>query len=372
MSAAAVTGVRVFGGAEAAGAGTAHRYEYVFRRGGFDVYDIDAGHSLAKQVAISSLVDVRGACVSPVTDQLYISFGNLRGHGGSGRMLRYDLASDTVVWTQTYPVGVDSMAITLDGGTIYMPVGENTKSDLWYVLDAGTGAIRKNIAAGSAPHNTVVGLDNAHVYLGGKSTNYLEVVSTSSNAVVARIGPLYSGVRPFSVNGKQTLAFTTATKLFGFEVSDIAAAKRLFTVGIPGFSWDGSTPPSCPCHGISLSPDETEVWVLDHANRYVHVFDTSPLPSAPPVHLADIAVSGLSGKEAGCLHDCQREGWLHHSRDGAFVYVGDSGDVISTATRTVAAHLPSMGDSRIHLEIDVDGSGSVTSTTTRYGLGYVT
>ncbi len=371
-AAAAVTGVRVFEGDGAAAPAAAGHYEYVIGYGGFDVYGIDTGHNLVKHVAISGLRNVRGACASPATGMLYIAYGDNRPKG-TRAMLKYDLVADRVVWTLTYPIGVDSMAITPDGSTIYLPVGESSGTNIWYVVDAATGAVRSQIRAGLGPHNTVVSLDGQHVYLAGRNTNYLEVASTATNQVVARIGPLTSGVRPFTVTGRQTLAFTTATHLFGFEVSDIASGKRLFTVSIPGFTNTDKPGSSgtCPCHGISLSPDERELWLIDHPNRRVHVFDATPLPSNPTVKVADIAVSGLTGTETNCTHDCQREGWLHHSRSGTYVYVGDSGEVISTATRTVVANLQSMVESRVFLEIDYDASGSATATTSRYGLGYV-
>ena len=35
----------------------------------------------------------------------------------------------------------------------------------------------------------------------------------------------------------------------------------------------------------------------------------------------------MSGEESPCSYDCARDGWIQHSLDGRFVYVGDSGDV---------------------------------------------
>jgi hypothetical protein len=40
----------------------------------------------------------------------------------------------------------------------------------------------------------------------------------------------------------------------------------------------------------------------------------------------------LVGDENSCFYDCAKDGWTQHGRDGRFVYVGDSGDVIATAT----------------------------------------
>jgi hypothetical protein len=181
-------------------------------------------------------------------------------------------------------------------------------------------------------------------------------------------------VRPFTINGKQTLAFTTATGYLGFQVSDITTGKVLYTVPIRGsFPYTPGQPgPSSPSHGISLSPDEKELWVMDQPNSYVHVFDVSGLPASPPKQVADIKLSRpMIGTQVGCTYDCLREGWLQHSLDGRFVWVGDSGDVISTTTRTIVADLTPLYNSRVYLEIDYSG-GVPIATSSRFGVGYVT
>src|SRR5205085_9385289 len=124
-------------------------------------------------------------------------------------------------------------------------------------------------------------------------------------------------------------------------------------------------------HGISLSPDERELWVIDWPD-YVHVFDVAGTHARVPVQVADLALSpSLDHAEAPCLYDCLADGWLQHSRDGRFVYVGDQGDVIDTATRQVVTNLDSLYNSRKMLEIDWQ-NGLPIFTTSRQGVGYVT
>jgi hypothetical protein len=65
-----------------------------------------------------------------------------------------------------------------------------------------------------------------------------------------------------------------------------------------------------------------------------------------------------------------REGWVLHSRDGKFVYVGNSGDVIDTSLRKVVAYVPGLNISRIYCEIDWQ-HGAPILTTNRYGVGYI-
>jgi hypothetical protein len=191
---------------------------------------------------------------------------------------------------------------------------------------------------------------------------------------VRRIGPLASGVRPFTVNGRETLAYTTATGFLGFQVSSLTTGRVLYTVNLSSrFPWNPADfSPSAPSHGISLSPDERQVWVIDAPNNYVHVFDVSGVPRHAPRRIADIKLrSPLTGEESGCNYDCLRDGWLQHSRSGCLVFVGDSGDAFNTTTFKRAAFLPALRSSRKLVEIDWRG-GVPVATTSSHGLGYVT
>jgi DNA-binding beta-propeller fold protein YncE len=345
-------------------------YEYVVADGAICAYDIDHGHRVVDSIDLPVARGVRGVAASPSTGMLYVSYGGDGGVNGSGSLLKFDLRRRKLVWARAYGTGVDSMAVSRDGRTIYMPTGELASGRDWLVLDARSGRIRARIQGGAGPHNTVAGLSGRRVYLGGRNSNFLAVASTVTNRVVRRIGPLRSGVRPFTVNGRETIAYTTATGFLGFQVSSIRTGRVLYTVPVSGFGWDPrSFGPSAPSHGISLAPNEKTLYVIDAPNSFVHVFDVDRVPRAAPRQVADIRVSPLSGNETPCAYDCARDGWLQHSRDGRFVYVGDAGDVIDTRRRRVVATLPALRNSRKSLEIDWR-DGRIVFTTSRYGLGY--
>jgi DNA-binding beta-propeller fold protein YncE len=346
-------------------------FEYVLPDGGIWVYDIDRGNRLVQRISLPQARGIRGVVASPSTNTLYISFGGDGGTAGNGSLLAYDLLRNRVEWQRSYPNGVDSMAITPNGKTIYMPEGELASGSDWIVIDAATGNVKGSIPGGAGPHNTIVGLDGRYVYLAGRNADHLTVASTATASVVREIGPLKEGVRPFTINAAQTLAFTTATGFLGFQVSNISSGKLMFTVGVPGFSYDPSTfQPSAPSHGISLSPDERRLFLIDAPNSYVHVFDVSGLPASPPRLIGNIKlVHPLIGNETPCAYDCARDGWLQSSRDGRYVYVGDSGDVIATATGRIAGFVPTLRNTRKFLEIDW-ARGRPVATTSRYGLGY--
>jgi hypothetical protein len=140
------------------------------------------------------------------------------------------------------------------------------------------------------------------------------------------------------------VAYSTRPGTFGLR-----ANKRV--VGFEGFTWNPRFGPNPPDHGLSLAPDRPELWVLDAPNSVVHVFNVDRFP---PRRVVDIRLTKpLSGDESPCtMRRCTRIGWLQHSNDGRFVYVGDAGDVIDTKEREEIANLEALHNSRVMLEVD--------------------
>jgi hypothetical protein len=166
-------------------------------------------------------------------------------------------------------------------------------------------------------------------------------------------------VRPFTINGSQTLAFTTARSFLGFQVSSISTGQVLYSVPIPGFSFDPTSFLRTPDHGISLLPNERRLYLIDTPNGYIHVFDIRGLPASAPTLVANIKLA----------HAPPVDGWLQTSRNGHYLYVGRSGDVIDTRKNKIVAYLPPLGSTADFLEIDWR-HGRPIATTSRYGVGY--
>lgn len=352
----------------AASAATSH-FEYVFDDGTFYVYDMDSSQQLVQTISLPQTESgLRGVTVAPASHLLFISYGG-DGAGFYGSVLAYDLVTEQVVWTVHLNTGIDSGQVSPDGSRLYMPTGELTPSGIWNILDTSNGAVIGTIQGGAGAHNTIASNDGRYVYLAGREYNYLDVYDTATGKVRG-IGPLVNTARPFTVNSSNTLAFTTATDFDGFQVSNITTGKVLFTVSfgpVPeGF------PFTAPSHGASLSPDESQLYVIDSPNKEVRVFDVSRVAEGiAPTELGAVPVAGLSGTETPCAYDCGRGGWLQHSLDGRFVYVGDSGEVIDTATRKVLSTLPPLLNTKKTLEVDWAG-GVPVATSGRTGVGYAT
>jgi hypothetical protein len=350
----------------APGAPGFHRYEYVFPDRQIDIYEARPPFHLVERISVPESHSVRGVAVSPRTHTLYVSLGGNGGSSGNGGLLAYDLLRNRVLWQRAFPTGTDSLAVTPDGRTLYVPEGERTMDDIWYVVNAGTGEVTHEIHAAPGPHNTIVATNGKLVYLGPRNSRYLVVASTKSNRVVKRIGPLKGGVRPFTIDPRRAVAYTTATGFLGFQVSSLRSGRLLYTVPIHGFKPGRSL--GTPSHGISLTPDGAHLAVIDVPNGYVHVFDVSRVPRDPPRLVADVRLEpSMKGKEVPCGGDCGHAGWLQHSLDGRYLWVADDGDVIETATNKVIGFVPALRNSRYLFELDWRG-GVPLRTSTRSGV----
>jgi DNA-binding beta-propeller fold protein YncE len=340
-------------------------YEYVFPNGCIRIYDIDDAHTLIRSIPLpeTERSNVKGVAAHAPTGMLYVSFGGDGGKNGNGSLLKFSLLDERVLWVKRYDHGIDSMAITVDGLRIFMPAGEEAKSSrTWYLVDTATGNDVGSLSGGRGPHNTIVSVSGRHVYLGGREDTTLQIYDVVRGSRVGTVGPYLDTLRPFAIDRAETLVYSTHTGLLGFQVGSITDGRVLYTVRVESFGAKSRF--TTPSHGISLSPDEREVYVIDTANAYVHVFDVSRLPASAPSQVASVKLSSdFAGEEAGCGTGwCGRIGWLQHSRDGRFVYVGDGGDVIDTTTRRVVATLPSLRETRKMLEIDWKDGKPVAAT----------
>jgi hypothetical protein len=352
-------------------AGVSH-LEYVPQDGVVSVYDMDHEFKLLKTISMpqTKSSQVRGVMVAPSSNTLFIPHGGdgpINGSGNGG-VLAYDLVGEKLLWDVKLNTGIDSGAVSPNGSKLYIPTGENDSSGIWNILSAANGEVTGTIQGGSGAHNTVASANGQFVYLGGRLSNTLNVYETATGKV-KQVGPLIGSVRPLTANGKNTLAFTTATNFDGFQVSSVTTGKVLFTVSFGEVP--GGFPYSAPSHGIALSPDEHTVYVMDTVHKEIQIWDVSRVSEGvAPAQIRVVPVNGLTGEASPCLYDCKRSGWVQLSRDGRFLFVGDSGDVIETATRKVITTLPTLAQSKFSIEADWQ-SGHVIATSTRTGVGYV-
>ena len=142
-----------------------------------------------------------------------------------------------------------------------------------------------------------------------------------------------AAVRPFTVNGAQTLCFVNVNDLLGFEVGDLRTGQKLQRVEVAGAAKGPVKRHGCPSHGIGLTPDEKELWLCDSHNQQVHVFD---LTADPPKQMKSIA-----------LRD--QPGWVTFSLDGRYAYPS-TGEVIDTKSKQIVTSLADESGHPVHSE----------------------
>ena len=332
-----------------------HHYFYDFPNGSMNVYDMDNSFALVHSIPVPT-TNVRGVLFDPQSGMLYFSDGGNGGSNGTGGLIKYNLITQTVVYKQAYPFGVDSMAITPDGKTIYMPDGSASSDGTWHIINTATGQITGAIltASGVSPHDTDMSANGQDVYMEGVNSNVLWVASTATGQIVQKVQPFAHAIRPFVVNQSGTLAYTTENGLIGFGVGNLQTGQALYTVSAPGFNLPSgfNSQYVTPSHGISLSPDGRTVYVVDQPNNYIHAFNVSGLPYSSPTMTASIPISPIAGTESSCSIDCAKEGWLEQSLDGRYLFVGNSGSIIDTTTDKIVTNLATLADTRMFLEVD--------------------
>jgi hypothetical protein len=319
---------------------------------GLLVFDIDHGHKFVKRIPTAGLdakgkpLNVKGVCANAATKRIYIST--------TQQLMCLDLVTEKLLWEKTYDRGCDRMSITPDGGLIFLPSFEGP---LWYVVRAEDCEELGRITPDSGAHNTVAGLNGKEAYLAGLKSPLLTVADTGSHRAIRTVGPFSASIRPFTVNGRQTLCFVNVNELLGFEIGDMVSGRKLHRVEVQGFKKGPTKRHGCPSHGIGLTPDEKELWLTDSFNTRLHIFDATVMP---PVQVASIV-----------LRD--EPGWVTFSIDGQYAYPS-TGEVIDTKSRKIVALLKDeMGrdvQSEKMVELDFKGSEPVAAGD-QFGLGRV-
>ncbi len=360
-----------------------------------EVFDIDNAHALVKVIPLTApdgttpVMHIRGITASAATQTLYIShygrYKDLRPGGPmSGYVLALDMATDRVLWNRSLPSSVDRGAVTPDGRTLFMPSGELATTPFFYTIDAATGVEQpaQRITVAPYTHNTVITLDGSRVFMTafGAFSNthfepYIHIADTRTGEVIKKVGPFAAHIRPITINGAATLVFANVNNLIGFQVGDVASGKVLYTARAP-VEKDARPDVS---HGISITADETEVWVVDQVNSGVHVFDVRGLPDAPPVwkqyiDTHDGREQDAEGKylygETGIVG---QPGWIMSSIDGRYLYP-ETGEIIDVAAKRVIGNLIGANGAYVHsrfaLEVEVR-DGTVVRVGDQQGVGRV-
>jgi DNA-binding beta-propeller fold protein YncE len=317
---------------------------------GILVFDVDDGYKFVRRIPTWNVPDgekpenVKGIVASAATGRVYVT--------SLTHLIALDAVSGKILWDKTYEGGCDRLAISPDGKVLFVPQFESTS---WHVVNAETGDVITTITTGSGSHNTIYSADGAHVYLAGLQSPLLSVVDAKTHKVQSQIGPFANSIRPFTINGANTLVFVNVNGLLGFEVGDLKTGKKLYRVEVAGYQPGKVKLHGCPSHGIAMTPDEKEIWVADCANTAIHIFDATVMPPKQVTSLK--------------MRDCV--GWISFSMDGDVAY-SSTGEVVDVKTRKIVAKLQDDDGRQVESEKLLDlviADGKVVRVGNQFGVG---
>jgi len=317
---------------------------------GLLVFDMDRGHRFVKRIPLGGLdekgqpINVKGVCASAVTGRIYVSTIQT--------LMCVDLVSEKLLWEKAYEGGCDRMSIDPNGKFIYLPSFEGPH---WNVVDTISGEVLAKLTPDSGAHNTMVGADGKFAYLAGLKSPLLSIADTSKHKLVRGVGPFTAAIRPFTINAAQTRCYVCVNELLGFEVGDITTGKKLSRVEVQGFSKGKIKRHGCPSHGIGLTPDEREVWVVDAFNQRLHIYDNTVEPPKPVMNIE--------------LRD--EPGWITFSLDGRWAYPS-TGQVIDVQSKKIVAQLTDEHDAAVQSEKMVQigfKDGRPVAVADQFGIG---
>jgi DNA-binding beta-propeller fold protein YncE len=317
---------------------------------GILVFDIEDRHKFVKRFPSAGLdekgrpLNVKGIAACARTRRLYVTT--------TRTLLSFDLVSEKLLWEKSYEGGCDRLALSPEGDFIYLP---SLEKEHWHVVDALDGKVRKKIITNSGAHNTIIGPDGKFAYLAGLKSPLLRVADTTKHDVVREIGPFGNVIRPFTINGAQTLCYVNLNELLGFEIGDLRTGKVLQRIEVEGFSKGPTKRHGCPSHGIALTPDERELWLTDAFNSRLHIYDNK---LSPPKKIDTIS-----------LRD--QPGWISFGIDGRYAY-SSTGDVIEAKTHKIVAGLTDETGAAVQSEklLQIDfAHGEPVRAGNQFGIG---
>jgi DNA-binding beta-propeller fold protein YncE len=320
-----------------------------FGGAGILVFDMDRDHRFVRRIEtpasrLEKPRNIKGVCVSPITGRLYFTTPE--------KLYCVDLKTEQTLWEVQPAAGCDRMSITPDGKTLYVPSFEK---DTWNVISASDGKTIATIETKSGAHNTVVSRDGTRMYLGGLKSTNLFVADTRTHSLAGQVGPFAGSIRPFVVDAASKRAYICVNELLGFEIGDLKTGTKLHRLEVPGVEKGPVKRHGCPSHGIGLTPDETEVWVVDAFNQKVHIFDNT---ADPPVYRQSIAVR-------------EQPGWITFSLDGRYAYPS-TGEVVDTKTKQILFRLTDEQGRQVHSEKMVEihfRDGQCITAGDQFGVG---
>jgi len=292
---------------------------------GIIVLDVNDNYRFVKRIptweyaASMSPEQVSGVAASPVTNMIYVA--------ARGRMAAIDLATDKMVWsTELDGKCCERPQVTPDGKIVV--VGGDLQN-YWYEVDAATGKLIGKLEAPESlgSHNLNLSADGKAAFM-SPNGKVLTISDVKARNVIKTIR-FPDNVRVFVLNKDSSKIYTNQNNFLGFIIADVASGTLTKTVEVTSVNWRPRwnatprprIPHGCPSHGIALTPDETEIWLVDGIFNKIHIFSNTEEP-----------------QEIDTIDTTAGAYWMTFGLDGKLVYAS-SGDVIDVKTHKILGQL---------------------------------
>jgi len=260
-----------------------------------------------------------------------------------GSLVAYDLASDKIAWTfkgeaNVVPhynlgdtTGCCERPWTLpDGKTLLVASSYNNFS---YLVDGTTGKMLTKFYTPDTPvqHNLTVSPDGKTAQISAIAPK-VSIVDLPSRKVLRTI-TFSDFVRPLTINHDGSRVYANLNNLLGFEIGDANSGKVVRRVEAPAelwkAKWDDPTNKlythGCPSHGIAMTPDESEIWIIDSVNTAVMVFDNK-------------GGDNWEFNASKGFKTNHPSGWVSMTNDGKTAFLG-SGDIVDVKSHKVIGQM---------------------------------
>ncbi len=312
---------------------------------GILIFNIEDGHKFVRRIDIPIFKEgLRGFTGNVKTHRVYYSTSNRR-------LGCFDLETEKIVWEKTYDAGCDRSSITQDGSKIYVPTG------WWYsgedsgvlVVNADNGELIKRVRVGPQAHNSIVSLEGRFLYLGTRTM--LTVFDTRNESVIRQIIDVGErGIFPYTVDGRNRIAYVCLGDHVGFDVVDLEKEKALHRV------YAGEERIPHRTHGAALTPDEKELWISDQVGQKLFIYDATKMPPEPKGHV-ELSQGG--------------HGWVTFSLDGQYAW-SHTPDVFDVKTKKLVATLKDENNRPVSSSKFIEvhfRDGKVVEMGNEFGLG---
>jgi DNA-binding beta-propeller fold protein YncE len=292
---------------------------------GIVVLDANDNYRFVKRIptweyaASMSPEQVSGVAASPVTNLIYVA--------ARGRLGAFDLATDKLIWSVTLDGKCcERPQVTPDGKIVV--VGGDLQ-DFWYEVDAKTGKLIGKLEAPDSPnsHNLNLSADGKTAFM--SPNNKVMTISDVQSRKIIKTIRFPDNIRVFVLNKDSTKVFANNNNFLGYRIADVASGQVVKSIEVTSVNWhvkwDTSPRPriphGCPSHGIALTPDEKEVWVVDGLFNKIHIFSNTDDP-----------------REIDTIDTSAGAYWMTFGLDAKYVYAS-SGDVIDVATHKIVGQM---------------------------------